>query len=328
MKRPLGPPQRADNRLSVTDEVAEALAEGRPVVALESTIISHGMPYPDNLGTANACEEAVRSGGAIPATVAVFEGQLRVGLDATALERLSGGYEDAEPVAKVSLRDLGAILASGATGATTAAATMFAATRAGIPLLATGGIGGIHRSDGPWPSHDISADLTALASLPVAVVCAGAKAVLDLDRTVEALETLGIPVIGQGTDTMPEFWTRGGNLPVSVRSDDPVTTAGILRAHWECGLSSGLVVANPIPTVDEADPQVIKTAIESGLAAAKNAEVRGRDLTPFLLARIAETTGGASLQANKALVEHNALVAAKIATALAGEPGVGDFKGR
>jgi pseudouridine-5'-phosphate glycosidase len=174
----------------------------------------------------------------------------------------------------------------------------------------------VHRGEG----RDISADLTALATLPVAVVCAGAKAVLDLPRTVEALETLGVPVVGQGTDVMPEFWTRGGDLPVSVRSDHPATTAGILHAHWGCGLLSGVVVANPIPVADEADPQAIAEAIVGGLAAADAAGVRGRDVTPFLLAHIGETTRGASLEANVALVEHNATVAAEIATALAALP--------
>ena len=196
------------------------------------------------------------------------------------------------------------------------AATLFASHRAGIRLFATGGIGGVHRGD----DRDISADLTALATLPVAVVCAGVKAVLDLPRTVEALETLGVPVVGQGTNVMPEFWTRGGDLPVSVRSDHPATTAGILHAHWGCGLLSGVVVANPIPVADEADPQTITAAIVGGLAAADAAGVRGRDVTPFLLAHIGETTRGVSLEANVALVEHNATVAAEIATVLATLP--------
>jgi pseudouridine-5'-phosphate glycosidase len=304
-------------RLVLAPEVADALAASRAVVALESTIISHGMPYPRNLETARACEAAVREAGAVPATVALMDGAIRVGLDASALDRLAGGPGHDEPVAKVSLRDLGAVLADSSVGATTVAATMFATARAGIRVFATGGIGGVHRDDPAGPVHDVSADLTALATIPVAVVCAGAKAVLDLNRTVEALETLGIPVVGQGTDVLPEFWTRGRDLPVSVRSDDPAATAALLDAHWGCGLTSGVVVANPIPTGDEADPEVISAAIESGLAAAGSAGVAGRDVTPFLLAHVAEATGGASLEANVALVINNAATAGAIAVELA-----------
>ncbi len=310
-------PETGPGLVVVADEVAAALAEGRPVVALESTIISHGMPFPRNLEVARACEADVRAGNAVPATVAVLDGAIRVGLIDGDLERLAGGPDHPGPVAKVSLRDLGAVLAAGTAGATTVAATVFAAARTGIRVFATGGIGGVHRGEGnDVPSSDVSADLTALATWPVAVVCAGAKAVLDLPRTVEALETLGIPVIGQGTDVLPEFWTRGGDLPVSVRTDDPAGTAAVLAAHWGCGLNSGAVVANPIPTSDEADPAAIDAAIAGGLAAAAADGVRGRDVTPFLLAHLAEATGGASLEANVALVRHNAATAAKIAVAL------------
>ncbi len=303
--------QKSTERLQVSDEVSTALANGRAVVALESTIVSHGLPSPRNVETALACAANVRAAGAVPATVAVIDGSLRVGLSVDEIERLGSG--DAE---KASLRDLGYLLAEGRTGSTTVAATLFASHRAGIRLFATGGIGGVHRGN----DRDISADLNALATLPVAVVCAGVKAVLDLPRTVEALETLGVPVVGQGTNVMPEFWTRGGDLPVSVRSDHPATTAGILHAHWGCGLLSGVVVANPIPVADEADPQTITAAIVGGLAAADAAGVRGRDVTPFLLAHIGETTRGVSLEANVALVEHNATVAAEIATVLATLP--------
>ena len=280
-------------------------------MALESTIVSHGLPSPRNVETALACAANVRAAGAVPATVAVIDGSLRVGLSVDEIERLGSGEAE-----KASLRDLGYLLAEGRTGSTTVAATLFASHRAGIRLFATGGIGGVHRGN----DRDISADLNALATLPVAVVCAGVKAVLDLPRTVEALETLGVPVVGQGTNVMPEFWTRGGDLPVSVRSDHPATTAGILHAHWGCGLLSGVVVANPIPVADEADPQTITAAIVGGLAAADAAGVRGRDVTPFLLAHIGETTRGVSLEANVALVEHNATVAAEIATVLATLP--------
>ncbi len=315
----MSPADSTSDRLVIADEVAAALADGRPVVALESTIISHGMPHPRNLEVARACEADVRAGGAVPATVAVLDGTIRVGLDDGDLERLAGGPDHPGDVAKVSLRDLGAVLAAGTAGATTVAATMFAASRAGIPVFATGGIGGVHRGDGSGPSPDVSADLTALAGFPVAVVCAGAKAVLDLPRTVEALETLGVPVIGQDTDVLPEFWSRGGDLPVSVRADGPAMTAAILAAHWGCGLTSGAVVANPIPDADEADPAVIAAAIADGLAAATAEGVHGRDVTPFLLAHVAEATDGASLAANVALVRHNAATAARIAVALAAE---------
>ena len=303
--------QKSTERLQVSDEVSTALANGRAVVALESTIVSHGLPSPRNVETALACAANVRAVGAVPATVAVIDGSLRVGLSVDEIERLGSGEAE-----KASLRDLGYLLAEGRTGSTTVAATLFASHRAGIRLFATGGIGGVHRGN----DRDISADLNALATLPVAVVCAGVKAVLDLPRTVEALETLGVPVVGQGTNVMPEFWTRGGDLPVSVRSDHPATTAGILHAHWGCGLLSGVVVANPIPVADEADPQTITAAIVGGLAAADAAGVRGRDVTPFLLAHIGETTRGVSLEANVALVEHNATVAAEIATVLATLP--------
>ena len=311
--RPRPPGQPADH-LVVADEVAAALADGRAIVALESTIISHGLPSPQNVETALACVAHVRASDAVPATVAVIDGSLRVGLSIDEIERLGS-----EKVEKASLRDLGYLLAEGRTGSTTVAATLFASHRAGIRLFATGGIGGVHRGD----DHDISADLTALATMPVAVVCAGVKAVLDLPRTVEALETLGVPIVGQGTDVVPEFWTRRGDLPVSVRSDLPNTTAEILHAHWACGLPSGVVVANPIPVTDEADPQAIADAIVGGLAAADAAGVHGRDVTPFLLAHIGQTTRGASLEANVALVKHNAAVAAEIAVALATLPTLG-----
>jgi len=302
--------------LVATDEVSAALADGQPVVALESTVISHGMPFPRNLEVARLCEAGVRVGGAVPATVAVLDGTIRVGLDDADLKRLSGEPDHAGPVEKVSLRDLGSVLATGTTGSTTVAATVFAAARAGIRVLATGGIGGVHRGDGLMPSSDVSADLMALSTWPVAVVCAGAKAVLDLPRTVEALETLGVPVIGQGTDVFPEFWTRGGDLQVPIRADDPTATAAILAAHWGCGLTSGVVVANPIPEADEADRTVIDAAIAGGLTAADAAGVQGRDVTPFLLAHVAEATSGTSLEANVALILHNASTAARIAVAL------------
>ena len=296
-------------RLVVADDVSEALAAGRAVVALESTIISHGMPYPDNVSTAMACEAAVREVGAVPATIAVVDGALRVGLVGDEVERLGL----AEEVAKVSLGDLGWVLSGGGLGATTVAATMHAADLAGIRVFATGGIGGGHRGD----DHDVSAGLTALGTIPVAVVCSGPKAVLDVARTVEALETLGVPVIGQGVDVLPEFWTRGTDLTVGTRSDDAARTAAILEAHWGCGLTTGAVVANPIPAGHELDRDMIATAIESGLAAAATRGIRGREVTPFLLTHVAAATDGRSVEANMALVRDNAAVAGRIAVALA-----------
>ena len=291
-----------------SDEVADALSDGRAVVALESTIIAHGMPSPRNVETAHAIEATVRDGGAVPATVALLDGTIRVGLDSDEIDRLGGPGE----VAKVSLKDIGWVLAAGVAGATTVAATMFAAHRVGIRVFATGGIGGVHRGD----PHDVSADLTALGRLPVAVVCAGAKAILDIPRTLEHLETLGVPVIGQGTDVFPEFWTRGTDLPVTVRSDDPARTAVILEAHWSTGLTTGVVVAVPVPTGHEADRSQIDAAIDAGLAEADRADVHGEDITPFLLAHIADSTSGTSLDTNVALVLNNAAVAARIAGSL------------
>ena len=298
-----------EDPLHLADEVADALAAGRPVVALESTIIAHGMPYPRNVETALALEALVRSGGAVPATVALVDGLLRVGLSDDELERLG----TADGVAKASLRDVGAVLASGLLGATTVASTMFAANRAGIRVFATGGIGGVHRGD----NGDVSADLTALGRFPVAVVCAGAKAVLDLPRTLEALETLGVPVLGWGTDAFPEFWTRGGRLPGSARVDEALQAAAVLDAHWSAGLASGIVLGVPIPTEHEADRTVIDAAIVEGLTAADANGITGSEVTPFLLSHIADATGGASLDANVALVQENTRVATEVAVALA-----------
>jgi len=297
-----------DGPIRLSDEVAEALNAGTPVVALESTIISHGLPHPRNLETAHAIEASVREDGATPATVALLDGEIRVGLEDSDLYRIA----TSDDVSKVSLRDIGWVLASGGTGATTVAATMFAAHRAGIRVFATGGIGGVHRGD----SGDVSADLTALGTLPVAVVCAGAKAILDVPRTLEHLETLGVPVIGQKTDVFPEFWTRGKDLPVTVRSRDAVETAAILSAHWSAGLTTGAVVAVPVPPEHEADRRAVEEAIGLGLEAVDARGITGAGITPFLLAHIAGSTTGASIDTNVALVLNNAAVAAKIAIEL------------
>ena len=290
-------------------EVSDALNSGKPVVALESTIISHGMPYPRNVSTALEVEAVVRENGAIPATTALMDGQFCVGLSSDQIEKLgsSGG------VKKVSLRDIGVALSKEILGATTVATTMFIAEKAGIQIFATGGLGGVHRGD----SGDVSADLTALGTIPVTVVSAGVKAILDLPRTLEFLETLGVPVLGYETDVFPEFWIRGSNLPISARVDDPLAAAAAISTHWSSGMKSGVVLAVPVPVEDEADPEVINAAINEGLAAAAAQGVTGSGTTPFLLAHIVESTGGASLETNIALVKNNAAVAAKVAVELA-----------
>ena len=296
--------------LAISDEVQAALAANRPVVALESTIISHGLPYPVNLETALALEEIVRQSGACPATVAVLDGKIRVGLDRPALELLA----TSKHVQKASRRDLPAVLAKGLAAATTVSATMIAAHLAGISVFATGGIGGVHR--GASTTFDISADLTELARTSVAVVCAGAKAILDLPLTLEYLETMGVPVWGYKTGVFPAFYTRDSGLPVDYRFDDAGEIARALRTKWELGLRGGVVIANPIPPGDELDPEIIGREIEKALAQAEKQGVRGKALTPFLLARLEELTGGKSVQANLALVKNNARLAAEIASHL------------
>ena len=290
-------------------EVSDALNSGKPVVALESTIISHGMPYPRNVSTALEVEAVVRENGAIPATTALMDGQFCVGLSSDQIEKLGSS----DGVKKVSLRDIGVALSKETLGATTVATTMFIAEKAGIQIFATGGLGGVHRGD----SGDVSADLTALGTIPVTVVSAGVKAILDLPRTLEFLETLGVPVLGYETDVFPEFWIRGSNLPISARVDDPLAAAAAISAHWSSGMKSGVVLAAPVPSEDEADPEVINAAINEGLAAAAAQGVTGSGTTPFLLAHIVESTGGASLERNIALVKNNAAVAAKVAVELA-----------
>ncbi len=290
-------------------ELSDALNSGKPVVALESTIISHGMPYPRNVSTALEVEAVVRENGAIPATTALMDGQFCVGLSSDQIEKLGSS----DGVKKVSLRDIGVALSKETLGATTVATTMFIAEKAGLQIFATGGLGGVHRGD----SGDVSADLTALGTIPVTVVSAGVKAILDLPRTLEFLETLGVPVLGYETDVFPEFWIRGSNLPISARVDDPLAAAAAISAHWSSGMKSGVVLAAPVPSEDEADPEVINAAINEGLAAAAAQGVTGSGTTPFLLAHIVESTGGASLETNIALVKNNAAVAAKVAVELA-----------
>ncbi len=298
-------------RVEILPEVRDALAGGRPVVALESTIITHGMPAPRNLETARAVAAEVRGGGAVPATIALLDGKVRVGLTPAELERLAGERN----VAKVSRADLPAVLAAGGVGSTTVAATMICADLAGIRVFATGGIGGVHR--GAAQSFDVSADLQELARTPVAVVCAGAKAILDLPKTLEVLETLGVPLIGYGCDALPAFYSRESGLTVPLRRDSAAEIAEVMRSKWDLGLGGGLVVANPIPVDAEIPASEIAGHVEQALAEAEAQGVAGKEVTPFLLARLEQLSGGASLDANVALVRNNARLAAEIALAYA-----------
>jgi pseudouridine-5'-phosphate glycosidase len=304
----------------VTPEVAEALAAGGAVVALESTIISHGMPYPDNLATARAVEGVVREHGATPATIALVDGRIRIGLDDAALERLAAGGDEASggvgaEVDKASRRDLPVFAARKATAGTTVAATMFLAHRAGIGVFATGGIGGVHR--GAERTMDVSADLLELGATPVTVVCAGAKSILDLPRTLEVLETHGVPVLGVGTDEFPAFFSRESGLAVPHRVDTVAELAAVVAAHRGLGLTGGILVANPIPVADAVPAAEIGARIEEALADADREGVTGKDVTPYLLGRIVELTGGRSLTANIALIRNNAALAAQLSVALA-----------
>ena len=303
-----------NSHLDTAEEVSEALAAGRPVVALESTIISHGMPYPKNVETALRVEQTVRDNGAVPATIAVIGGRLKAGLSREEIEYLG---RTGRGVAKASRRDLPARVARGADGATTVATTMIIAHMAGISVFATGGIGGVHR--GAEVTMDISADLEELAHTPVMVVCAGAKAILDLGLTLEYLETRGVPVIGFGTDELPAFYTRGSGFGVDYRADTPEELAAMFRAQRELGYPGGMLVTNPIPEEYAMDKAVIDAAIETALADAKERGIRGKETTPFLLARVVELTGGDSLESNIRLVLNNARVAALTAAALSGK---------
>ena len=295
--------------LAIGPEVADALAERRPVVALESTIIAHGLPYPANLDAARALEAAVRSEGAVPATIAVLDGRIRVGLDAGELERLA----QARDVLKVSRADLAYAVAAGRIGATTVAATMICAHLARIEVFATGGIGGVHRD--VEATMDVSADLQELSRTPMAVVCAGAKAILDLPRTLEYLETHGVTVVGYGSDDLPAFWSRSSGIKAPLRLDTPEQIAVLLAAKRRLGLSGGTVIANPIPPEHEIPWSEIRPHIDAALEDARAQGIAGKDVTPFLLNRLVARTGGRSLAANVALVTANARLAARIARA-------------
>lgn len=296
--------------LEIAPEVQAALDAGQPVVALESTIISHGFPYPANLECALECERAIREEGAVPATVAVLGGRLCVGLTEDRIEHLA----TVQGVTKVSRRDLGTVVARKVDGATTVAGTMAIAAMAGIRVFATGGIGGVHR--GAQRTFDVSADLLELGRTHVAVVCAGAKSVLDLPLTLEVLETHGVPVIGYRTAEFPAFYTRGSGLSVDVRCEMPAEVAEILRARDRMGLEGGEVIANPIAHEHEIDPATLTEWTTRALSEADQANVRGKDVTPFLLARLHALSAGATEEANKQLVWSNARVAARIAVAL------------
>ncbi len=288
-------------------EVAEALRAGQPLVALESTIITHGMPYPQNLETAQAVEAAVRGAGAVPATCAVLRGFLHIGLIDAHLERLA----KARDVAKLSRADIAAVIAQKGSGSLTVAATMIAARLAGISVHATGGIGGVHR--GAESTFDISADLKELSETPVTVVAAGAKAILDLPKTLEVLETLGVPVIAFGQDAFPAFWSRDSGLPAPLRMDSPAQIAAAHRTRRAMGLPGGQLVANPIPAAHEIPRDEIDMAVNSALEDAAERGLAGKDVTPFLLSRVFDLTGGRSLDANIELVLNNARLGAQIA---------------
>jgi pseudouridylate synthase len=297
--------------LDIAPEIAAALAEGRAVVALESTIIAHGMPYPDNLEVAREIERIIRQAGAVPATIAILKGRLKVGLSESELQHLAQSQE----IAKASVRDLPVLLAGKRDGATTVASTMRIAAMAGIRVFATGGIGGVHR--GAELSGDVSADLTEFARSPVAVVSAGAKAILDLPRTLEMLETLSVPVIGYGCDEFPSFYSRSSGLALQARADTADELARILAARWRLDNQGGVLVANPIPAADEIPASVIEGKIRDALSQAQIGGVTGKNVTPYLLSRIRILTEGASQRANVALVLNNARIAADIAVALA-----------
>jgi len=293
--------------LTLTDEAAQALRDGAPVVALESTIISHGMPYPQNVAMATEVEDILRDAGAVPATIAVLDGRPRIGLSADDLELLASHGD----VAKVSVRDLPSVVARGAHGATTVAATMRLAALAGIRTFVTGGLGGVHR--GAQQSFDESADLTELGTTDVAVVSAGVKSILDIGLTLERLETLGVPVLAYGTDEFPSFYSRSSGHAAPLRADTPAEIAATMAAKWNLGIAGGVVVANPIPTDDEIPADEIGVIIERALADMDALGIHGKDATPYLLGRIVEITGGASLTANIALVRNNARLGAAIA---------------
>ncbi|MBU5467285.1 pseudouridine-5'-phosphate glycosidase [Virgibacillus sp. MSJ-26] len=296
--------------LTFSEEVLAAKENNQPVVALESTIISHGMPYPKNVETARFVEKLIRDNGAVPATIALMDGKIKIGLSDDELECLG----NSKGVAKASRRDLPYLLATKQTGATTVAATMICAELADIKIFATGGIGGVHR--GAETTMDISADLEELSKTNVAVVCAGAKSILDLGLTLEYLETQGVPVIGYETDVLPAFYTRTSEFPVNFRANDVQTVANTLKTKWDLNLNGGAVIANPIPEEHAMPEEEITSIIETALQEAEENNIHGKDVTPFLLGKVVELTEGKSLEANIELVKNNAILGAKLAVQL------------
>ena len=294
--------------LKVSEEVKEALANNKPVVALESTIISHGMPYPKNAETALECEQIIRDAGAVPATIAIIKGVLCVGLSHEEIEYVAKAGHN---VVKVSRRDIPVVVANKLDGATTVAATMYIASLAGVKVFATGGIGGVHR--GAEVSMDISADLDELGATSVAVVCAGAKAILDLEKTLEYLETKGVPVIGYQTAKLPAFYTRTSKYNVNYKMDTPLEIAKTLKVKWDLGLNGGVLITNPIPEEYSLDEDVMNVAIDKAISMMNEQGIKGKDQTPFLLKTIVELTGGNSLESNIKLVFNNCKLAAEVA---------------
>lgn len=299
---PKPPEQPVETQLSAPETL--------PRVALESTVIAHGLPAPHNLATALACEAAVRETGAKPATIGIIAGEPIIGLDEQQMQEIARR----DDVSKVNLANLAGVISRAQWGATTVAATLHLARRAGIRVFATGGIGGVHR--GATESFDISADLTALARYPVIVVCAGAKAILDLPKTLEVLETLGVPVVGYGTDELPAFYSRTSDIRLDLRADTPDEVARLARTHWQYGGNGSVLVVAPVPMADEVPPAEISKFITEALAEADNQQISGKTVTPFLLSRIAARSGGRALQANISLLQNNARIAGEIACAL------------
>lgn len=296
-----------ENYIQFSEEVEKAKEEGKAIVALESTIISHGMPYPQNVEMAQKVEQIVRDNGGVPATIAIIDGKIKIGLSEDELELLAS----AENVSKVSRRDIAEILATKKIGATTVASTMICAQLADIKFFVTGGIGGVHK--GAEHTMDISADLDELSKTKVAVICAGAKSILDLDKTLEYLETKGVPVVGYQTDELPAFFTRESGLKLNTRIDEVSTIAKLAEVQWDLGLETGIVVANPVPEEDQLEPSFINVIIDKAVAKAEEEGIHGKDSTPFLLGEIVKQSEGKSLETNIKLVEHNAKIGTQIA---------------
>ena len=296
-----------ENYIQFSAEVEKAKEEGKAIVALESTIISHGMPYPQNVEMAQKVEQIVRDNGGVPATIAIIDGKIKIGLSEDELQLLAS----AENVAKVSRRDIAEILATKKIGATTVASTMICAQLADIKFFVTGGIGGVHK--GAEHTMDISADLDELSKTKVAVICAGAKSILDLDKTLEYLETKGVPVVGYQTDELPAFFTRESGLKLNTRIDEVSTIAKLAEVQWDLGLETGIVVANPVPEEDQLEPSFINGIIDKAVAKAEEEGIHGKDSTPFLLGEIVKQSEGKSLETNIKLVEHNAKIGTQIA---------------